>query len=37
MKRIFLLVELGGNAKDSAYAASDSWRQVLKFLQESLR
>jgi dienelactone hydrolase len=30
------VVELGGNAKDTAYAASDSWHQVLSFLQESL-
>ena len=30
------IVEMGGNAKDTAYAASDSWQQVLKFFQVSL-
>lgn len=30
-------IDLGGNAKDTADAASDSWREVLKFLRAALR
>jgi pimeloyl-ACP methyl ester carboxylesterase len=31
------IIEFGGNAKDTAHAANDSWQQALKFLHESLR
>lgn len=31
------VIEFGGNARETAYATYDSWHQVLKFLQESLR
>lgn len=30
-------IEFGGNARETAHAASDSWHRVLKFLQESLQ
>ena len=31
------MTSLGGNARDNAWAASDSWSHVLKFLGENLR